>query len=163
MFIKRRNDNIFMQIFRGLALVAVFMAVGVLFWKHYDRTITTIQSRQSIWDQTKTLTDKQKKSIYNFSALLKKRYGLTLQLKITKERVYIPQLDSKTIFIGLSPKYKEVIVRFPPLVEKVLGVEFLRYLQEQHFVPYFENGNWPQGLGEALSLIGQKLMEIENG
>ncbi|WP_457572082.1 hypothetical protein [Desulfovulcanus sp.] len=163
MVIKRKNEHIIMQIFRGLGLVAVFVAVGILFWKHYERSITTIQARQSIWDQTKTLTEKQKKSIYNFSAQLKKRYGLTLQLKITKERVFIPKLDSKTIFIGLCPKYKEVIVRFPPLVEKVLGIKFLRYLQEEHFVPYFENDNWPQGLGEALNLIAQKLMEVENG
>ena len=159
----RKNESPAMRMVRILGMIAVFIIVASLFWKNYDRALTKIAHKQSIWDQTKTLTDKQKKMLYKFSDLLKQRYGLSLRIKITKERIFIPKLDAKTIFIGLSPERKEVIVRFPPLVEKVLGIEFLRYLQEKHFVPYFENGNWPQGLAEALSLIGQKLMDVENG
>jgi hypothetical protein len=159
-----KNESPAIKMARVLGMIAVFIIVASLFWRHYDKALTEIAHKQSIWDQTKTLTDKQKKMLYKFSDLLKQRYGLTLRIKILKdERIVIPRLDAKTIFIGLSPEHKEVIVRFPPLVEKVLGIKFLRYLQEEHFLPYFENNTWPKGLGKALSLIGQKLMEVENG
>ncbi|HCO12237.1 MAG TPA: TPM domain-containing protein [Desulfonauticus sp.] len=154
------HKNTFRPIVKGVLLAFIFGGAAFLFWKNYEYSLSKIKNKQSLWDQTKTLSTEEKKVIYNFAHYLEKNYGLKLRLKITYEHIYIPKLDKRTLFIGLAPSKKEVIVRFPPLLEKAVGLDFIRYLQEKHFQPYFENNNWPEGLISALVLIQKKVEHL---
>ncbi len=146
---------------RLMLLVLVFVGVGYLFTKHFDHTIEVIESRQSVWDETSTLTKEQKKVFKNFADLLKDEFGLECKFHATPGPVRVPALDSKTLFFGLDTKNKQVVIEFPPLVQKALGQEFIAYLKNEHFPPYFEAGNWPKGLAEGLKMVWDRLMRVD--
>ncbi|SDN59882.1 hypothetical protein SAMN04488516_103134 [Desulfonauticus submarinus] len=147
---------------KAVLLVIIFSGTAFLFWKNYENALTKIQNKQSLWDQTKTLTSSEKQLIYEFVHYFKDNYGLKLNIKITKEHIYIPHLDKRTIFIGICPTQKEVIIRFPPILEKALGINFLRYLQENYFQNHFNPNQLPQRLVQCLQLIKTRIQEIES-
>jgi len=145
---------------KGLLMFLVFAGTAVLFWQHYENSLTKIQNKQSLWDQTKTLTPAQKEIIYQYGQFLRKNYGYKLIIKITNERVYLPRLDKRTIFIGLSPRHYQVFVTLPPILEKALGVQFVHYLQTEYFKDYFAQDKWPQRLLNCLKLIQKRIEQI---
>ncbi|MFP4168696.1 MAG: hypothetical protein ACLFSY_07620 [Desulfonatronovibrionaceae bacterium] len=144
------------QLLRVLALVGVFIAAGVLFWKHYENSLNSIQSRQNMWDETETLNKSEKQAVYDFAGRIRKDFGLELNIRITRKEISVPRLDKKTIFIGLCPPRQEAVIVFPPLVRQAVGKEFIEHLENEHFRSYWPN-RWPQGLKEALVLMAERL------
>ncbi len=148
-----------MQLLRVLAMVGIFIGVGILFWKQYESSLNRIQSRQDIWDQTQSLSEYQKQFLYDYAGRLKKDFGLDLIVKISKEPTAVPDLDKKTLFIGLCPPRREATVVFPPLARRAVGEEFINHLQKSHFRTYWPD-KWPQGLKKCLILIREKLAAV---
>ncbi|MDQ7033075.1 MAG: hypothetical protein Q9M37_10250 [Desulfonauticus sp.] len=148
---------------KAVLLACIFAGTGYLFWKNYEHSLKKIQNKQSVWDQTKTLTEEQKQTLYDLIDFFKQNYELNVYIKITKDEMYLPKINKHTIFIGLCPKQEKVFVRFPPLMEKALGVKFLRYLQEKYFQGHFSSEQWPRRLVGCLKLIQKKVLEIESG
>lgn len=149
---------------RALGVVFVFMGVIWLFWKHNARTLEMLESQQAVpqqivLDKTETLTDEQKKAVRDLSRALKSAYGLELRVVVDAVPVVVPDPDTKSIFIGMYPEGKQAVVILPPLVERALGQGFANHLRREHFIPYWESGDWPRGLGEALGLIWNALSE----
>ena len=160
-FTPRKGSSGGENFLRLMLLVLVFVGVGYLYTRHFDRTIELIEARQSVWDQTGTLTKAQKKVFRNFARLLKDEFGLECKFHAASGPVRVPVLDSKTLFFGLDTKGEQVVVEFPPLVRKALGREFMSYLQTEHFPRYFESGNWPKGLAEALKMVWEHLVHVD--
>ncbi|GAU08035.1 hypothetical protein [Desulfoplanes formicivorans] len=158
----RAGETPLTRILRLMGVVAVFILVSVLYWHYYEHSLDQIMTKQSVWDQTKTLTTDQKRAIQSFSRMLKSRYGMNLKLKITREHVVVPALNAKTMFIGICPDRQEVTVIFPPLMRSALGTRFEDYLNREHFTPYWQDGQWHQGLGSALALIGEQLEKLDD-
>ena len=92
---------------------------------------------------------------YNGLAAVTGRGLLTSDGEITP-----PKLDERTLFIGLSPAQKQVVIIWPPLLAGALGADFTRYLAEEHFTPYFEGGSAAEGLVHALALIWDRLGKL---
>lgn len=154
----RRNATL-----RMLMLVILFVGIGYLFWKNYERSMDTIQTRHVVQDETQSLDREIVQEIVAFSKSLQQRFGMTLQVKIFEEFVISPRVDSKVIFIGLSPRYKESSVVFPPIMRRALPGEFVTHITEEHFDEFWQNGNWRQGLVQALNKIGEEMIKIEKG
>lgn len=147
---------------RGLGVIFVFMGVIWLFWKHSARTLEMIESQrnvpqQIISDETGILTDEQKKAIHDLSRALKANYGLELRVIVDVKPVAAPEMDVGTIFIGMYPEGSQAVVILPPLVERAVGTGLANHLRFHHFSPYWQSGDWPRGLGEALGLIWDAL------
>ncbi len=159
---KNPQDTPLTRFFRIMGLIGVFVLVGVLYWHYYERSLDTILAKQSIWDQTQTLSPDQKKAVQSFGRMIKTRYGIGLKLNITNKPVILPHLDAKTIFIGICPPRQEVTIIFPPLVRSALGAEFERQLQQEHFERYWKNNDWPRGLGAALARMGERLEHLDS-
>jgi uncharacterized membrane protein YgcG len=145
---------------RFMLLILVFAGSGFLYVKHFDRAIETIKSRQSIYDETGRLTDAQVDVFQEFGRLMRGEFGLEVIVRVDDEPVYVPELDSRTLYFGIDTAGQSVTIEFPPLVGNALGKEFIRELREDHFPPYFEQGNWPKGLAEAMRKIWDKLSAI---
>ncbi len=154
----RRNATL-----RMLMLIILFVGVGYLFWKNYERSMDTIQTRHLVQDETQSLDKETVQEIVAFSSSLQQRFGMSLQVKIFEGFVITPREDSKIIFIGLSPRYKESSIKFPPLMRRALPEEFLTHITQEHFDEFWENGNWQQGIVQALNKIGEELIKIEKG
>jgi hypothetical protein len=147
---------------RFMLLILVFAVAGYLYVKHFDRTIETIQSRSSVYDETGRLSDEQLAVFRDFSRLMRDEFGLEVVVRAKKGPVEVPELDSRTLFFGVNTADERVTIEFPPLVARALDKDFIRHLREEHFEPYFERGNWPKGLAEAMRMLWERLMGIDS-
>jgi hypothetical protein len=148
---------------RVMLLITVFVGIGWLYTQHFDATIKEIESRGAVYDETGTLTKEQKQVFRAFVSEFKDEFGLELKLTATKESIVVPPMDSKTMFFGVNPERRQVVVEFPPLVEKALGKDFVHSLVIEHFPASFDEKNWPRGLAEALNMVWERLISIESG
>jgi len=145
---------------RFMLLILVFVGAGYLYVKHFDRAIETIKARQSIYDETGMLSDAQVEVFQEFGRLMRDEFGIEVVLRTSAGPVLVPKLDSRTLFFGIDTEGESVTIIFPPLVARALEQKFIRELREDHFPPYFEQGNWPKGLAEAMRKIWDKLIAI---
>jgi hypothetical protein len=99
------------------------------------------------------LTADQRAALREYAAELKEVYGIKLRLQIRTSPVALPDMDSKTLFIGINPQTQQVLVEFPTLLRKALGDDYLYRMQNEHFGPYFQKGQWQQGLADALTRL----------
>ncbi len=160
--VSRRDAPPWEGLLRGLGVVFVFMGVVWLFWKHNARTMEMIEmqqteSQQVVVDATKTLTQEQIKAIRDLGRALKSAYGLELSVRIEDQPIVDPGPDQYMVFFGLYPAGSQAVVILPPLAERAVGQGLANYLRSQHFAPYWQSGDWPRGLGEALGLLWDHL------
>lgn len=146
---------------RYMLLLLVFVGAGYLFVAHFNNTIETIKSRQSVYDETGRLTGEQQSVFREFGRMMNDEFGLEVLIRVKDGPVDTPVLDSKTLFFGVDTVEQKVTIEFPPLVARALDREFIRYLREEHFPPYFQRGNWPKGLAEAMRMIWDNLMGVD--
>ncbi len=148
---------------RILLMLILFVGVGYLFWKNYERSMDMIQTRHIVKDETQSLDQDVLDSIASFSSNLRQRFGIGVQVKIFQGFIVPPAKDSRTVFIALSPQYRESRVIFPPLLDRALPDDFLDYMHNEHFEKYWDNEGWHKGLMDALNMFGQEMMKIERG
>ncbi|QJT09212.1 TPM domain-containing protein [Oceanidesulfovibrio marinus] len=149
------------QFLRFMLLIAVFAVCGWLFWLNTQMTVKKLKARGAVWDRTGTLNSGQTKALSRFTDMFDDELGITVKLQIADGELDMPELDTKTLFIGLNLADKKAIVVFPPLVERAVGDAFRKRLEDEHFPPYFESGDWPKGLVLALADIWDALMKPE--
>ena len=147
---------------RAMLLLAVFAVTGYLFWVQTGKNMEEIQNRGMIADKTGTLTKEEKKILREMGLFLEQEFGQDLKVVVDVEPVALPELDSKTIFLGLCPEERQVLVEVPPLVRSRLDAEFVLELQTSFFSPYFDSGDWPRGILEAVKAIIQQLTGIND-
>ncbi|UZP66020.1 TPM domain-containing protein [Desulfovibrio mangrovi] len=138
---------------RSVLLLSVVALVGVAFWYQIGANLREVNSRGAVWDEANVLSRDQREALRDFAAELKETYGIKLRLQIRKSPVVLPDLDNKTLFIGINPETRQVLIEFPTLLRKALGDEYMYRLQNEHFGPYFEKDQWQQGLAEALTQL----------
>ena len=162
LFIRTRNASGMEKTVRFLGMIAVFAIVAWAFWVNNERTIKMIQARGVAVDQTETMDINDKRFFQSFANSLEKNYGLNFKIIIFKGGINVPDINKKTVFIGISPSEKQTEIILPPLVEKALGGDFVPYLTQSHFPGYMESGQWVEGAKTAVALMWEKLTVIEN-
>lgn len=160
--VSRRDAPPWEGLLRGLGVIFVFMGVVWLFWKHNARTLEMIeleraQTQQVIVDATRTLTEEQVKAIRDLAGALKSAYGLELTVRIDDQPIVVPGPDQHTVFMGLYPAGRQAVIVLPPLAERAVGQRLADHLRSRHFERYWQSGDWPRGLGEALALLWDRL------
>jgi len=151
------------KLLRSLALVLVFAAVVWGFMKNNERVIEVLNRDSAVYDETKTLDKEQRKFIASFTRALKDEYGLASQIQVFGGEFVVPDLDAKTLYIGLSPVTGEVRIVFPSLMRQALGEDFAEQLATEHLQPALQEGDWPQEIEIVLALIYKKLESLNNG
>ncbi len=147
--------------FRIFIAALLFVVVGLLFWKNYERSMDAILSSHVVNDETETLTRDQQDQLASFARSVQDRFGFGIQIKVFEHFVETPEPDSRVIFMGISPACEEVAVVWPPVLRRALPEDFTRHLEEEHFEKYWQGGNWPRGLYQALHMLGEELLAIE--
>lgn len=142
---------------RAMLLLAVIVAVAAAFWWQSGQALEKINARGSVWDETKILTKDQKQALRSYASNLKSEHGIKLRLHIRKNDVVLPEIDRRTLFIGINPHTQQVLIEFPPLLRKAFGDDYMYHMQNEHFAQYFAKGEWQQGLVAALGKIWDDL------
>lgn len=148
------------KLFRTLLLLLVFAAVIWAFAMNNERIIDRLNMEGAVYDETGVLDKDQKKYIVSFTHTLRDEYGLDAKIQVFGGDFTVPELDTKTLYIGLAPAIRIVEMRFPPMMHKALGQEFIDSLETTFILPSFDQGDWPMALQEVLAAIYQKLDSI---
>ena len=148
------------KIVRSLALVLVFAAVCWGFIKNNERVVDVLNRDSAVYDETKTLDKDQRRFIASFGRTLKDEFGLSSQIQVFGGDFTVPELDAKTMYIGLSPVTGEVQIRFPALMRQALGDDLILALRTEYLEPAIAEGTWPGELQVVLATIFQKLDEL---
>ncbi|MEF2230620.1 MAG: hypothetical protein V3571_06805 [Pseudodesulfovibrio sp.] len=148
------------KIIRSLALVLIFAAVCWGFIKNNERVVDMLNRDGAVYDETKTLDKDQRRFIASFTRTLKEEFGLSSRIQIYGGDFVVPELDAKTMYIGLSPSTGEVQIRFPALMRQALGDDLIEALRTEYLEPAIAAGEWPQELQMVLATIFQKLTEL---
>ncbi|MBG0776664.1 MAG: TPM domain-containing protein [Desulfovibrionaceae bacterium] len=143
---------------RFMLLVLVFAVSGYGFYWNNTRVIETMSARSSVYDPAKLLGGDERDALLDFVKLFKDEFGMTLRIVVSEEAVALPELDSKTVFVGVAPATGQILVELPPLAVKALGPDFVTRLQSETFPPYYEKGEWKQGLVVVLKTVWQGLI-----
>ena len=145
------------KLIRSLALVLVFAAVIWAFMKNNERVVQILNQESAVYDETGTLDKDQKQFIVSFTKTIKEEWGVTARVQIFGGDFTVPELDGKTLYIGLSPSIGVAELRFPPIMAAALGPDFPDYLKTTFLYPSFQEGDWPMATQEVLSEIFNKL------
>lgn len=135
----------------------------VLIWSNFSGErkgfMDVVSSNTVIEDQTHSLSSDDMEFLGRFAAGLEEEFGQKAVIRVFTGAVLVPDLDSRTMFLGISPGSEEVLVSFPPLISRSLPAGFVEDLRGPHFEPYFKNGNWDEGLKTALVQIWKGLAD----
>ncbi|QJB55834.1 hypothetical protein [Pseudodesulfovibrio sp. zrk46] len=148
---------------RSIALLLVFAAVIWAFTKNNERVVERLNQEAAVYDETKTLDKAQKKFIISFTRSLKSEFGMDSKIQIYGGDFVVPDLDSKTLYIGLAPAIDVVEIRFPPMMRQALGDDFIKQITEENFLPSFKYNDWPQEIQVVLVRIYDKLTQLNEG
>jgi len=151
---------------KALRTIALFLVLAAVIWafsKNNERVVDALNQQSSIYDETKTLDKEQKRFIASFVRTLRDEFGFEAKIQIYGGDFVVPDLDSKTLYIGLAPSINEVQLRFPPLMEAALGDGFKEMLVNEHFLPSFKYNDWPQEIQVVLVTIFDRLSQINQG
>ncbi|OIQ49537.1 hypothetical protein BerOc1_01462 [Pseudodesulfovibrio hydrargyri] len=151
------------KVIRSLALLLVFAAVIWAFMKNNEHVVQVLNQKSAVYDETGTLTQDQKKMIVSFTQALREKWGLNCKIQIYGGDFVVPELDDKTLYIGLAPAIDAAELRFPPLMRSALGPEFIDSLKTTFLLPAFKDGDWPLAVQEVLVEILKKLDSLNQG
>jgi len=149
------------KIIRSIALVLVFAAVIWAFSKNNERVVDLLNKESVVYDETGTLDKEQRKFIVSFTRAMRNEFGLSSRIQIFGGDFAVPELDAKTLYIGIAPAIGEVQIKFPALMRQALGEEFVETLKTDYFLPSFAEDDWPQEIQVVLATIYEKLTDLE--
>lgn len=133
----------------------------VLIWNQQrDRSASLEQAMHedaALLDETGALDDATRRFVQRFAEGLERDFAQKAVIRVFRGEIVVPDLDNRTMFLGLAPASRQVIVSFPPIMRRALGADFERKLMTEHFPPYFASGDWPLGLKTALIRIWRTL------
>jgi len=146
---------------RSIALFFIFAAVIWAFYENNKHVVEVLNKESAVYDETATLDKEQRKFIASFVHTMKDEYGVRCRIQIFGGDFTLPELDSKTMYIGLAPSIEEVKLVFPPMMRRALGPRFIESLKTEHFLPAFKEKDWPLAIQIVLVEIFNKLDELK--
>ncbi|WP_285907482.1 hypothetical protein [Pseudodesulfovibrio pelocollis] len=158
---KVHGDSPREKLIRTLALVLIFALVAWAFIKNNERVLDTLHRQGTVYDETGVLSEEQRKFIVSFTRALKEEFGMNCRVQVFGGDFVVPELDAKTMYMGLAPAIGAVELRFPPMMSRALGPEFIESLKTEHLLPSLATDDWPMEIQMVLAAIYEKLTQLE--
>ena len=152
--------------FRYAAIGILFCGVIWGFWTNHERYTARMQGGAvSRMDATGTLSEEQEEALHIYTRRFVETYGIAIVIRARGSAFPqgegqgepLPAEKAGTLFLGISPANRQVVLQVPPLAAAALGDPLILYLRHLHFIPYFVNGTWPEGMAAALSMLSRRL------
>ncbi len=148
---------------RAMALVAVFAGVLWAFEARFSRIADRFAANQTVYDETGTLSAEDRDFLRRTAEELKVRFGIELVVRVFREALVVPDLNEKTVFIGVSLEEREVEVVLPPLAASALGPEFADVVKRDVLGEALDRGQCQKGLVAAVVFLEQELSGLDTG
>jgi len=157
-----QGKNALERVLRTLAMLLVFLVVIWAFYKNNENVLERVQKNRSVWDETGQLTKDELGYLRDFVKTMRSTFGVEVKIQVFKEDVEKPELDAKTIYIGLSPARRQVVVEFPALLRPALGADFIKSVRTEYFTEAFETGQLGRELQILTTMIWSRLAALED-
>lgn len=150
------------QGWRSIALVLVLCVVVYGFWKNTQHQMEVIGHRGTVMDETGALTKSELNELRELAAALKENYGVKTLVTVNQDEIIWPKEGGAALelFIAVSPKRKEAVLSFSPLLRRGLGEEFCYGLQHDVLEAKLREGKLFEALSESLNRIWHQLGSI---
>ncbi|WP_147819912.1 hypothetical protein [Salidesulfovibrio onnuriiensis] len=156
-----KGKTVMERTLRTLGMLLVFLVVIWAFYKNNENVLERVQKNRSVWDETGQLDKDEISYLRDFVKSMRERFGVAVKIQVFKGDVEMPELDSKTIYIGLSPAGRQVAVEFPPLLRPALGADFIESVNNEFFAEAFDTGQWGRELQILTTMIWSRLAALE--
>ena len=153
----------FERFVRAMALVAVVAGVVWAFEARFSRLADRYAAEETISDETRSLSDADRGELRRTAEDLKARFGLELVVRVFRAAVVVPELNEKTVFIGISTEGKTAKVVLPPLAAQALGPDFVGVLERDVLAASLATAQWQKGLRAAVDFLEQELSGLDAG
>mgnify|MGYP000524838777 CR=1 FL=1 len=150
------------RLLRTLAMLLVVLVVMWAFYKNNENVLERVQKTRSVWDETGQMSHDDINFLRGFGKSLKDTFGINCRIQVFKGDVVVPDVDAKTLYLGLSPARRQLSIEFPALMRPALGQEFMDSLRDEHFAQAFDDNQWIRELKIALTMIWSRLTALEN-
>lgn len=162
------GDTLGQRRLRRILWVLLLAVVATAFWANGEKRFGKIlgENRRGVRvadsmstfvkDETGLLSVQQLKALEDYAEKFEARYGVRFLLKVVDESP-VDEGQAGLFYFALSPEKEEVLVNAPSLLAGILGKRLLDDIEQEHFKPYFERGDWQAGLVDALNKITDKL------
>ncbi len=146
-----------------MALVAVFAGVLWAFEARVSRIADRFAASQTVYDETGTLSDEDRDFLRRTAEELKVRFGIELVVRAFRGALVVPDLNEKTVFIGVSMETRKAEVVLPPLAASALGPEFADVVERDILGEALARGQYQKGLVAAVVFLEQELSGLDTG
>ena len=177
MFTKRRarwvaSETPKENFIRLLILFLVFLTTVVGFWWNFQRQDDLLSSTTyKFSDSAKFFNADEKKAITSMSKGFKDKFALKLVLDVLPTgALTLPDLDSMSIYLGVSVEQAEALIDLPPWLVKLVGEQYINDLEKQlktSLIKANPKANseansdiWRQQFGDTILKLGQKFEQV---
>jgi len=147
------------RLLQSLLLVGIVALVGWGFWANSERRFVEIALQGLVRDATGELTRAEKMDIAAHAHTLYKKYGIRVEVAVLAPPAKIASWDGKSVLFILAPADRAAELQLPPLLRRAMDADAMPRL-DTLMRPYFEKGQWRQGIAPALSRLDKALAEV---
>ena len=159
---KKSNRNVYPRsplriLLMGLILCAVIWG----FWQNTEKQLKEINSRYSVLDEPPVLTLEERRGLQEMINEFKSRYGTDVKMEIINTTLQKPETERPVIYLGINQETDEVLLTFPPLLRKALGVGFAQKLRAEQVKPRLAKKEYADALADSLRAIWLELGKLD--
>ena len=156
---RRHEDSGRERFFRNMLLLCLIGLVGWGFWTNSERRFAEIALQGIVRDSAGVLTQAEKKHIAAHAQGLFTKYGIRVEVAVLAPSEKMAHWDGKSVLLVLAPAAGTADLQLPPLVRRAMDTASLPRA-EALMRPYFEKGQWQEGIRPVLSRIDEALAVV---
>lgn len=111
---------------RAVLMLGLFIAMGLIYSRHFDNRLAAIQAQSSFWDETKTWSDDEKLRLARRVMVFHEQWGMRVTAHVRTGPLQLPKINKTTVFIGMHPESGQSMVVLPDLASRLLRAENAR-------------------------------------
>jgi len=144
---------------RGLLVLGVFVLVVAAFSRHFRNLAEEMAARGTVADSLGVLSETDRAWIRGQAAVLKRRFGLELSVRLGGVPRFRTADDPKRVIVFLDQDCRQGRVTVPALVVPALPAGFLEDLGREHLDAACREGRAREGVLAAVGLLTTTLGE----
>lgn len=156
---RKKQSNYQRSAWRSFLLVLVVCGVMWAFWQNSQNQLNLINSRFSVWDDPKVLTEYERTALQDMIGQFKSRYGIDVRMEILETPLHKPKSENPLIYLGINPSTSELMVSLPAWLR--LGANFPEQVKETYMRPRLAEKEYAYALADGLRAIWDELAKTE--
>lgn len=144
--------------------LVIFIAfIGLVcwgFWANGQRYVKMFNTDARIADELNGLSPEQKEQLRTILTDCEKKFNLNFSVKISQKAVSSSDAKEGEIFLGVCPELRQIVILMPAIWHNTIGPGFIFQLRSEIMPPYFDRGDWQNGIITVLRDLEERFDEL---